>query len=99
MTIDQSMRVNAGYAWAGCDFNVYARPTIPSHSFMTSRQAMQMASYAARGRTVGNGNIVDRAAPGALKFTDGMLPRSIRHDASMRLRRTHARLNTVQLVC
>ena len=48
------------------------------------------------GRTVGNGNIVDRAAPGALKFIDGTLPRLIRHDANMRLRRTHARLNTVQ---
>ena len=48
------------------------------------------------GRTVGNGNIVDRAAPGALKFINGTLPRLIRHDATMRPRRTHARLNTVQ---
>ena len=44
---------------------------------------------------VGNGNIVDRAAPGALKFIYGTLPR-LRHHANMRLRRTHARLNTVQ---
>jgi hypothetical protein len=50
-------------------------------------------------RTVGNGNIVDRAAPGALKFIDGTLPRLIRHHATMRRQRTHARLNTVQWVC
>jgi hypothetical protein len=48
------------------------------------------------GRTMGNRNIVDRAAPGALKFIDGTLPRLINHDATMRPRRTHARLNTVQ---
>jgi len=34
------------------------------------------------GRPVSNGNIVDRAAPGALKFTDGTLPRLIRHRAN-----------------
>jgi hypothetical protein len=49
MAMDGSMRVNAGYAWAGCDFSVYARPTIPSHSFMTSQQTLQTASYSARG--------------------------------------------------
>jgi hypothetical protein len=51
------MRINAGTAWAGCDFSVVARPTIPSHSFMTSPQTMQTAPY---------------AAPGALKFIDGL---------------------------
>jgi hypothetical protein len=51
------------------------------------------------GRPVGNGNIVDCAAPGALKFIDGTLPRLIRHGAIMRLRRTPARLNTVQRAC
>ena len=45
---------------------------------------------------VGNGNIVDRAAPGALKFIYGTLLRLIRHHANMRRQRTHARLNTVQ---
>jgi hypothetical protein len=33
--MDELMRINAGYAWAGCDFSVYARPTVPCHSFMT----------------------------------------------------------------
>jgi len=42
------MRINAGYAWAGGDFSVYAPPTIPSHSFMTSQQTLQTASYSAR---------------------------------------------------
>jgi hypothetical protein len=51
------------------------------------------------GSKAGNGNIVDRAALGALKFIYGTLPRLIRHHANMRLRRTHARLNTVQWVC
>jgi hypothetical protein len=48
MAMDQSMRINAGYAWAGGDFSVYAPPTIPSHSFMTSQQTLQTASYSAR---------------------------------------------------
>ena len=48
------------------------------------------------GRKVGNGNIVDRAAPSALKFIYGTLPRLILHRPTMRLQRTHARLNTVQ---
>ena len=51
------------------------------------------------GSKAGNGNIVDRAALRALKFIYGTLPHLIRHHASMRLQRTHARLNTVQLVC
>ena len=34
------------------------------------------------GRSVDNGNIVDRAAPGALKFINGTLPRLICHDAN-----------------
>jgi hypothetical protein len=50
------------------------------------------------GSQAGYGNIVDRAAPGALKFIYGTLPRLIRHHANMRLRQTHARLNTVQWV-
>lgn len=29
------MPTNGGYALAGCDFSVYARPTVPCHSFMT----------------------------------------------------------------
>ena len=45
---------------------------------------------------VGDGNIIDRAAPRTLKFIDGTLPRWIRHHATMRQQRTHARLNTVQ---
>jgi hypothetical protein len=48
------------------------------------------------GGEAGNGNIVNRAAQGALKFIYGTLARLIRHHAKMRLRRTHARLNTVQ---
>ena len=48
------------------------------------------------GSKAGNGNIVDRAALCALKFIYGTLPRLIRHHANMRLRRTRARLNTVQ---
>ena len=48
------------------------------------------------GSKAGNSNIVYRAAHGALKFVYGTLPRLIRHHANMRLRRTHARLNTVQ---
>jgi hypothetical protein len=48
------------------------------------------------GSNVGYGNIVDRAALGALKFIYGTLPRLIPHHANMRLRQTHARLNTVQ---
>jgi hypothetical protein len=63
---------------------------------MTSQQTLQTASHLCTARPVGNGNIADRAAPGALKFTDGTLPRTIRYDPNMRLRRTHARLNTVQ---
>ena len=51
------------------------------------------------GSKAGNGNIVDRAALGALKFIYGTSPCLIRHDANMRLRRTDARLNTVQWVC
>jgi len=48
------------------------------------------------GTKAGNGNIVYCAAHGALKFVYGTLPCLIRHRANMRLRRTHARLNTVQ---
>jgi hypothetical protein len=48
------------------------------------------------GSKAGNGNIVDRAALRALKFIYGTPPR-LRHHANMRLRRTHARLNNVQL--
>jgi hypothetical protein len=51
------------------------------------------------GRPGGNGNIVDRAGPDALKFIDGTAPRPIRHAATMRPRRMHARLNTGHRVC
>jgi hypothetical protein len=51
------------------------------------------------GSKAGNGNIVDRAAFGALEFIYGTSPCLIGHDANMRLRRTDARLNTVQWVC
>jgi hypothetical protein len=33
--MDELMRINGGYALAACDFSVYARPTVPCHSFMT----------------------------------------------------------------
>jgi hypothetical protein len=32
--MDVFMQIN-GYALADCDFSVYARPTVPCHSFMT----------------------------------------------------------------
>ena len=33
--MDELTRINGGYALADCDFSVYARPTVPCHSFMT----------------------------------------------------------------
>jgi len=33
--MDELMRIDGGCALAGCDFSVYARPTVPCHSLMT----------------------------------------------------------------
>ena len=90
------MRIDGGYALADCDFSVYARPTVPCHSFMTFLTNIADSIVVCTGTKAGNGNIVYRAAHGALKFVYGTLPCLIRHHANMRLRRTHARLNTVQ---
>jgi len=93
--MDELMRINGGYALADCDFSVYARPTVPCHSFMTLLTNIADSIVVCTGSKAGNGNIVDRAALRALKFIYGTLPR-LRHHANMRLLRTHARLNTVQ---
>jgi hypothetical protein len=89
--IDELMRINEGYAWAGLRFNVVARPTVPGHSFMTSQRTMQTVSCSAPGARQVMATSSDRAAPGALKFIDGTLPRPIRHRANTRLRRTPAK--------
>jgi len=34
-TTDELMRINGSFALADCAFSVYARPTVPCHSFMT----------------------------------------------------------------
>ena len=75
------MRINSGYALANCDFNVYARPTVPCplvHDLLTN---IADSIVVCTGTKAGNGNIVYRAAHGALKFVYATLPRLIRHHA------------------
>ena len=93
--MDELMRINGGYALADCDFSVYAaHRSVPLvHDLLTN---IADGIVVCTGSKAGNGNIVDRSVLGALKFVYGALPRLIRHHATMRLRRTHARLNTVQ---
>jgi hypothetical protein len=92
--MDELMRINGGYALADCDFSVYARRrSVPLvHDLLTN---IADSIVVCTGTKAGNGNIVYRAAHGALKFVYGILPR-LRHHANMRQRRTDARLNTVQ---
>jgi hypothetical protein len=40
--MDELMRINGDYAWAACDLSVYARPTVPCHSFIPSDKATRV---------------------------------------------------------
>jgi hypothetical protein len=97
--MDELTRINSGYALADCEFQRVrsANRSLPLVQDLLSNIADRIVVRASSNAS--NGNIVDRAALGALKFIHGTLPRLIRHRQNMRLRRTHARLNSVQRAC